>query len=358
MTRSLSISLAAAAVLTGCTLPPRDATNVFDPRADATGAVDAGKDPTFATFSSGRRVTASMRSPNQRAFTLGPGDQIEIQLEGQPETIEQTLVMPDGLVYYYLAEGVPAENRTVEELRLALTEELAQYEQNPLLNVTLTDVQSRNYWILGQVVSPGTYSLNQPTTLVQALAKAGGIDDRSADPNSSRANLAAAYMVRNGETLPVDLERLVRHGDMSQNVYLEPGDYVYVPSSQDASVYVLGDVPRPSSVGYRNNLTMVAAIAQAGGLNPTAYKQKLVIIRGALYEPSVAVVNFDDIIKGQATNFQLHPGDIVWVSKSPFQLTKNFVFRIADAAARAVAVTEGVQLVDPGSPRGPAIGIN
>ena len=343
-------------LLSGCSLPPRNAQNQFDPRQP--GLVSPLKSPSFQRVNTGRRVTRSMLSATGVDFRLGPGDQMEIELEGKPDTLDETFVTPDGMVYYHIAEGVPAAGKTIGQLQASLTEALSAYLKPPIVvRITLTNVKSRDYSVMGAVTSPGVYPLNRPVTLLDAVSQAGGVYNRLQVGNESYADLARSYVVRSGQVLPIDFDALIKGGDMSQNIYLQPGDHVYIPSSESSSVYVLGSVRTPQSVGYTPNVTLVNAVSKAGGLTPMAYGTKVVIIRGALHQPYVAVVDYRDILTGKATDVQLAPGDIVWVSKSPFKLTKRFVLRMVDAAARGVAVTQGIQLVDPDASTTAAVGV-
>ena len=73
--------------------------------------------------------------------------------------------------------------------------------------------------------------------------------------------------MRQGQFLPVDFYRLLREGDTSQNIYLQPDDFVYVPSALAQEVYVLGAVAIPRAVPYTERMTLVSAMAAAGGMD-------------------------------------------------------------------------------------------
>lgn len=122
------------------------------------------------------------RSPDRRLlqppadpYILGPGDILEIEVAEVPGTLARTFVMPDGMVYYNLAGGVRAEGLTQAEFSKQLGTALKRDYTNPLVNVSLVEVRSRRYWILGRVFKPGLYPLRQPTTLLEAISQAGGL---------------------------------------------------------------------------------------------------------------------------------------------------------------------------------------
>lgn len=314
----------------------------FDPRAEA----DALEDPDFRTVRLDRSLDGANLRPSLDPYRLGPGDIVEIEVSEVPGTLARTFVMPDGLVHYNLAGGVRAEGLTVSEFSDALTTELRRDYANPLVNVSLVEVRSRRYWILGRVYKPGIYPLRQPTTLLEAVSQAGGLfASRFSGTTEELADLSNSVLIRDGEILPVDFERLIREGDTSQNVYLRHNDFVYLPSVHSATVLLLGAVNEPKSLGFRGSLSLVESIALGRGLSPDAYPQRVVIVRGSHREPSAATVDLREILAGGATDVRLRPGDIVWVPRRPFGLLESTVELIFRDAARTIAINEGARAV-------------
>ncbi len=358
-TPSLSLAVAAFALASCDPYPVTDAPNRFDPRSNASQVgMDATGAPQFSSYKVPGRISNSMLRPRGTAYRLGVGDRLDIELIDKPETKQETQVLPDGMVYFDLAEGIPAEGRTVDELTQAITAKLkALGERQPLVRVTLMDITSRNYFILGQVNTPGIYPLNRPLTVLDAISEAGGLAKVLSQDVESLPDLEGSYLVRNHQLIPVNFERLIEDGDMSQNVYLEPDDYIFVPSTQDAMIYVLGAVKDPKAVAYKSGTTLVSALARAGGPTEKAFREKTVILRGTLTKPEYAIVNFKHILKGQGTNFALRPGDVVWVPNSPWEKIEEYLVQVVSAAAQAVAVYQGGRVIDPGSSRPTTIGI-
>jgi polysaccharide export outer membrane protein len=106
---------------------------------------------------------------------------------------------------------------------------------------------------------------------------------------------------------------------MENNVHLDDGDVIYVPSIDYARVYVLGEVLRPMAVPVRTGrISLAEAVAEAGGFNETtAYKSQIKIIRGGMADAQVFTVNFNDMVKGKVPDYaMLKPGDIVYVPSS------------------------------------------
>lgn len=320
----------------------------FDPRApedSASSAKDATQ-PKLTTVRRSGRINPDWLKPPQDDYRLGPGDLLEIEIAEIEGTLARTFVMPDGLVHYNLAGGVTAEGRTIPEFTADLTEALSKDYARPLVNASLVEVRSRRYWILGRVFNPGIYPLRQPTTLLEAISQSGGLfTSRFSGTTEELADLGRSVVVRDGRVLPINFEALVRRGDTSQNIYLKHNDFVYLPSSQNGAVLLLGAVREPQSVGFKDSLTLIEALAYGKGPVEGAYTRKIVIVRGSLTEPQAAVVDLNRILQGKETDVALAPGDIVWVPRSPFSALREGVELVIRDAARTIAVNEGAAAV-------------
>jgi protein involved in polysaccharide export with SLBB domain len=285
--------------------------------------------------------------PSTAAYQLGVGDWVEIEITGIAGSRSETFVMPDGKVYYDLAGGVEADGLTIRELGDRLAKALRHDYSSPSVNVTLREVKSRRAWMLGRLNKPGLYPLSQPTTLLEGISLAGGLfTSRFSGSTEELADLGNSFVLRDGEVLPVDFLALVKEGDMTQNIYLRDGDYVYLPSSLSQNIHVLGEVMQPQAIGFKDRINLVAAIANAKGPTPSARLEQVMIIRGSLSDPKVAVINFKDILAGRATNIELQPFDIVWVPDRPFEILERYFWVIFDSAATTIAVREGANSVE------------
>jgi len=312
----------------------------------------------FQSLETKRELDPSWLHPSEAAYRIGVGDWVEIEITGVGGSRSETFVMPDGRVYYDLAGGIKADGLTVKELSQALEKALRRDYSSPSVNVTLREVHSRRAWLLGRLNKPGLYPLSQPTTLLEGISQAGGLfTSRFSGSTEELADLSNSFVLRDGKVLPVDLLALIKQGDMTQNIYLEDGDYVYLPSSLSQNVHVLGAVMQPQAIGYKDKINIVAAIAYAKGPSAAANLDKVLIIRGSLSEPKVAVVDFKAILAGKATNVELRPFDIVWVPDRPFEFLERYFWVVFDAAATTIAVREGANSVETIDGVGPSISI-
>ena len=307
----------------------------FDPRKDAAMLNEIAVTNT---------PNSAWLKPATNEFCLGPGDRVDIELLGQNEPVTSALVGPDGKIYFGLLPGLNVWGLTLRQTRDLIGREIGKYVNHPRVSVTLREVQSRRVWVLGRVNTPGIYSLNTPTTLLEAITRAGGLATSAFTGTTEElADLRHSFVMRDGKFLPVNFQKLIYDGDTSQNIYLEPDDFVFLPSATEMEVYVLGAVNQPRAVVFKDQVTLSSAIATAGGLLPNGRPREIVILRGSLTEPHYAVVNLLDILKGRATEVRLQPRDIVYVPDEPLEGLRKAGYLIIQTFVRTVAANEGLR---------------
>ena len=302
----------------------------------------------------------ALLQPGEAEFTLGPGDALEIEMWSNPLSRAVALVGPDGKIYYNLLPGLDVWGLTLAQTQARLEQELGKYVHSAHVSVTLRAVGSKYVWVLGRLNKPGLYPLTGPTTLLELMAEAGGPSHAVTQVNSENlADLRHSFIVRDGQFLPVDFFRLFHGGDPSQNIYVRPGDFIYVPSTLSQEVYVLGAVRIPAALPYTEGMTLVSAIAggsgleryswiAAGGYDPgpfakDAWPSHVAILRGSLVTPRMTVVDFNAIVHGRALDVPLEPGDIIYVPNSPFTTIKRYFNIILNTFVTTVAANEGIR---------------
>jgi protein involved in polysaccharide export with SLBB domain len=150
--------------------------------------------------------------------------------------------------------------------------------------------------------------------------------------------------------LPVDFLRLIQTGDLSQNIYLEPDDFIYLPAATAREVYVLGAVTEPRAVPFKEGMTVASAIASAYGTINGAYLQHVAVVRGSLSHPQIAVVDYKYVIRGIAADIPLQSHDIVYVPFSPYRYLTKYAQLIVDTFVSSAAINGGTSLI--GQPKG------
>jgi protein involved in polysaccharide export with SLBB domain len=273
------------------------------------------------------------RAAWQQRLTLGAGDTVNLALFDHPESAQTEVpVGPDGRISFLQARDVTAAGLTIDELRAKLDETLGNFYQNPRTVVIPAVIRSKRYVVLGAVTGRGVYALERPMTVIEAIARAGGLETGLYGTRTvEMADLQHSFLVRNGQRLPIDFERLFQRGDLSQNVAIEPDDYLYFASAGVNEIYVLGEVQNPGALVFAPNPTVLNAIAARGGFTEKAYRHRVLVVRGSLNHPQTFVVESAAILSGKAKDFQLQPRDIVFVSHSAWVTAED----VLDTAARA-----------------------
>lgn len=335
--------LSALAALAGCAAPgakpapagPRPEATVVGVRGDRVEA---------------EPIAPEWLRPPADEFVLGPGDVVETEIVGVRGTKSVAPLLPDGTYLFDLLPAVPAAGLSLPQLRQRLEDELRPYYRQPQVALILRRVQSKRVWVMGRVSTPGIYPLESPMTVIEAIARAGGLmSSRFSGTTEELADLRHSFVLREGRIVPVNFQRLLAEGDASQNIYLRDKDYVFLPSALSKEVYVLGAVYQPRAVAFRDRVTLVSALANARDVLPGAHLSRVLIIRGSLSVPEVFTADYEAIRRGRAPDIALEPRDIVWVPQEPWHDLKRYVGVVLQTFARTVAANEGAHYAVPGA---------
>jgi polysaccharide export outer membrane protein len=309
--RRAAAALLLATTVAGCSGPAKPVTPPPAPTATPTPAPQVG-----AVLPPWESVDES-RSKEPPVYRLFAGDVLEISVVGHDDMKKELPVRPDGRIAYYLGD-VQAAGLTVAELRLALEEDLKRQLRYPQVSVILRKARDPMFSIVGKVVRPGVYPLTGGVTVVQAIALAQGFSTGQYEGSTVEiADLKNSFLVRRNRVVPIDFEQLVRRGDTRQDVALEDGDYIYVPSALQQEVYILGEVFKPRSFGVRGRVTLLQAISESGGFRPEARLGTIAILRGVYGKKQVIPISVKEIVAGNVEDPDLVVGDVVYVRRQP-----------------------------------------
>jgi polysaccharide export outer membrane protein len=353
-----ALAMLSGLLLAGCTA----ASGTFTSLKDDIPSDGISPDPGFTAVEPSRKADPALLQPSTTAFTLGPGDKLEIELMGDPTSHGEIEVGPDGKIYFYILPGLDVWGLTLAQTEELIAQQMEKYQRTrPAVTITLRDVESKRIWILGRLNTPGVYSAASPTTLLEAISMAGGVAPPStlaslvgalggASPQEEPVDLQRSFVIRKGKLLPVDFQGLLHQGDLSQNIYLQPDDFVYMPPTTEKQVYIMGAVAQPRAVGYTGQLSLVQTVASAGGPVKDAYISHVAIVRGPLSHPKIGVFNYYDIAQGRAVDVVLKPDDIVYVPFTPYRTLTRYVDLILDTFVRTVGVNEGARAASGSAP--------
>ena len=247
-------------------------------------------------------------------YIIGAADVIAISVLDNRDLDTVVSVNPDGKIVVSPIGDIQAAGLTVPELTQRLTAEFAKKVKSPVVTVTLREVNSYRIYFLGRVGRTGIVSSKSIISLLQGISLAGGIPDGT--------DLSLAYLVRGNERVPVDFTKLLRNGDLSQNITLEPDDTVVVPDNLLNVIYMAGEVRSPGMLPYvkERQWTVLKAVLAGGGFTQFAAKGKAYIIREEGGRRTTIPVDFNDLIRNREPDkdVPLLPGDILVVPQSLF----------------------------------------
>lgn len=276
----------------------------------------------------------------QQRLTLGPEDKINIEMYKVPSSLRKEVeIGPDGTISYFHATSFKATGLTIDELREQLTEKMREQYKNVRVIVTPHQFKSKRVYLLGKITEKGSYTLDRPLTILEAVAQAFGLEIGLFNHNTVElADLHRSFLMRNGRKVNVDFYKLFMQGDLSQNVLLEPDDYLYIASSMANDYFVLGAVGTPGKVGYVPDASVITSIIQRGGFTGKAYLKKILVVRGSMHNPETFTINAEDVLAGKTLDFLVQPKDIIYVAEKPWQRVSELLETATTAFVQA-AVT-------------------
>ncbi len=167
------------------------------------------------------KVAPNAAAVDPKAYLIGAEDVISIRVWKEPENSGQFVVRPDGKISIPLIGEVQAAGLTPEQLSASIAEGLQKVMVHPEVTVGVEKVNSKKYYIQGEVNKPGSYPLVIDTTVLEALVNAGGFREF--------ANSKKIVILRGSERLKFNYREVTKGKKMDQNILVKPGDQIIVP---------------------------------------------------------------------------------------------------------------------------------
>ncbi|HXS76320.1 MAG TPA: polysaccharide biosynthesis/export family protein [Terracidiphilus sp.] len=191
-------------------------------------AVQAQSAPSENSEANSTPQSGSMASdkPHDEKFVIGNDDVLAISVWNEPNLTKSVPVRSDGKISLPLAGEMQAAGKTPMQLERDISDKLKNFITAPEVTVIVQQVLSRKFNILGQVGKPGAYPLTAATTIVDAIATAGGLRDF--------AKKTGIYVLRKSsggqqERLKFNYKDFLKGKNTSQNIKVEPNDTIIVP---------------------------------------------------------------------------------------------------------------------------------
>lgn len=164
--------------------------------------------------------------PSDPAYVIGDDDVLAINVWNEPDLKQAVPVRPDGKISLPLVGDIQAAGRTPSQLQRDIAAKLQTYITHPDVTVIVQQIKSKKFNILGRVIKPGAYSLSTTTTVLDAIALAGGFQDFAKEKD--------IYILRedpNGteKRFPFNYKAVIKGRNREQNINLEPNDTIVVP---------------------------------------------------------------------------------------------------------------------------------
>ena len=236
---------------------------------------------------------------------LGPGDVVKISVFGNDDLTLETRVSEAGTITFPLIGEVKVGGLSTGQAERKIADALNQggFVRNPQVNMLVSDMQSQQVSVLGQVNKPGRYPVDGKRNLTDVLALAGGMTPEAGDT-------VVLMRTRDGKTTKetIDLDKMMSSQDPNSNPQMMAGDSIYVERAPH--FYIYGEVQKPGSYKLERNMIVLQALSAGGGLSLRGTERGIRIKRrDANGELHVIDAKHDDLVKAD---------DIIYVKESLF----------------------------------------
>jgi len=278
------------------------------------------------------------------SYKVGYGDVLFIYVYGETERLSAALarglainpifekiVRDDGTIFYPNAGILNVAGKTIEEIRLLLTNALSGVLNNPQVDVSVAKFNSQKIIVSGSFANVGSVPVTTvPVTLSEVIANANPFGERGQRP---LGDLTSVKFSRDGYTYDIDYEYLTRNSQIQNYIYLKAGDVIHLPDNSLSQVHVIGEATNPVSINIsRKNIPLSVALAKAKGLNQATSKGKEVyILRTRDYQGKPRIFKSDIssptgyLVAGE---FNLQAEDIVFIGTAGVTSWSRFINQV------------------------------
>lgn len=290
-------------------------------------------------LSSGSALTQAMTQTDKASVS-------QATQVGQSNDISQGFtVNAQGNIFYPYLGDVHVAGKTTTQIRHFLTKKLSRFVEKPQVTVRVEQFNSQKIAVTGAVHKPMNLPItNAPMNVLSAVTMAGGPIRcgivTSLTVETVCADLNTVEIRRKGRVQTVNLNKLTAINGSSDNWLLKDGDVVYVPNNNKSRIFVLGQVTAPGAYNMIDGeMTLRESIGNAKGMSQGANPAYTYVIRNYRHDPKLFVLNLHSAdALNLAGDFNLKPGDIVFVSTSALQDLNNVLNEFTPTLLTAVSI--------------------
>lgn len=249
-------------------------------------------------------------------YQIGAKDLLQISVFEVPELNITVRVSENGMISLPLLGEIRAEGLNRLELEKELAARLEKnYLKNAQVTIFIKEFQSKKVSIMGAVKNPGMHDLIGRQSLLQVISMAGGLSEQASD------TVVIFRQFRSGLnlSLTIKLDELLLKANPRYNIPVFAGDIINIPGSQFLDIYVFGQVNNPGALRMKkgsDEVTLLRAIAQAGGFSDRARRGKVLITRSEDGKERKIYVDVKEILSGGSKDFVLQAFDVIFVPES------------------------------------------
>ena len=238
-----------------------------------------------------------------------------------------TIFVPFGIDLNLRAQGLSST-----DLKRLIQKESLKYFRETVVQVVIEEYNSSRAYLLGEVgrgttagQGAGMYPLKGRQTVLEFIIEHGGFTEQA---NMTRVQINRA----SGDVVFLNLSEVIFQGDENQNLVVNPGDIVWVPSKEVGAntYYVFGEVNAPGVVTSQENLSLVEVISRSGSFTQEASRSKVYIARGDPNQPEVLELDLKRLIEEAdfAQNAALQNNDVIFIPRRGFAKFQDVVAAI------------------------------
>ena len=292
------------------------------------------EDPAFSAPEIAERPGVDEDPPP--AMVILPRDVVVVRAFSADVTEYEGLVVDArGQVHLPLVGDVEVGGLTLLQAEERVQAAMRRLDSVVRVSIGIEDPDGHTATVLGAVSSPGSVPVRPGMRVVDLLASAHLV--LNPGEGEFAADVDAARLVRDGEELPISVARAYE-GDPRHNIYVRPGDHLFVPPVLGQGIVVLGAVRDPAVLRHYEGIRLTEVLAGVGGLNERGDRTDVHIVRGPVSEPLVYRASLREVVNGNRNDIVMAPGDIVYVTEEWTAHTGEVLGRISALLSQPTSI--------------------